>query len=1054
MTAVDSICAACGIELREGARFCDGCGSPITPQKSAEYKQVTVLFADVVHSMDLAKAVGAERLREIMADLFDRCVAIVDRYDGTVDKFTGDGIMAVFGAPVALEDHARRACLTALDIQKAMHELAEQVQRRDGIHIQLRVGLNSGEVIAGEVGSSAWSYTAVGHQVGMAQRMESAAAPDGVMLSESTARLVADVAVLGEPESVVIKGAEEPVPARPLLSIRTGRPHLGRRVSTLVGRTWELAALTAMVDQSAAGRGCVVGVVGPAGIGKSRTVDEIVAMAVTRKVRVFSTYCESHTSEVPFLVVARLVRAALGVDGMGDGQARAHLRERVPTADDVDRVLLDDALGIGDPADELPDIAPDARRRRLTALVSAAALASTTPSVYVIEDAHWIDPSSESLLADFLAVVPQTHSLVLVTYRPEYTGALSQLAGAQTISLAPLSISETKALVTELLGTDPSIAGLAAQIAERAAGNPLFVEEMVRDLTDRGVLQGVRGAHVSMGGSTDVTVPATLQAAIAARIDRLDSAAKATLNAAAVIGVRFRADLLAALADCTRLAELRHAELVDQVTFTPIAEYMFRQPLIQTVAYQSQLKAGRAALHRRLADALAERDPESADENAALIAEHVEAAGDLQAAFGWHMRAGNWLTRRDMRAARTSWQRARQVADQLPDDEPVRAAMQIAPRALLCVTAWRVRGSIADTGFDQLHELATATDDKASLAIGMAGQIMAQNVYGRYRDAAAMVPEFVNLVDSLGDPTLSSGLLLAAVIAKFGTGELAEVLQLAGRIIDDAHGDPANGDIIFGSPLRVAMMLRAAARMCGGAPHWREDVDSAVAMSGEIEPGVRTALLLYVYGIGVANGLLLPDAAMLSEAEQNLRAAEERGDEFALASAKFLRGLILAQLEGSQGAGGFGLHGQSLTTALRDRINQAALQQLNVERAKEQARTGDLDGAITLLRAVAEEQASTEAIGFRGAASTALVETLLQRGREDDVHEAATAIEQLAAVPTESGFVVFDVALLRLRALLARARGDEASYRDFAERYRAMATSFGFEGHMAMAQAS
>src|ERR1700752_1920758 len=161
MTAESSTCATCGTELREGARFCDSCGSQVTPQKSAEYKHVTVLFADVVRSMDLAKAVGAERLREIMADLFDRCAAIVNRYNGTVDKFTGDGIMAVFGAPIALEDHAIRSCLTALDIQEAMDGIAGQVQRRDGVHVQLRVGLNSGEVIAGEVGSSPWNYTAV-----------------------------------------------------------------------------------------------------------------------------------------------------------------------------------------------------------------------------------------------------------------------------------------------------------------------------------------------------------------------------------------------------------------------------------------------------------------------------------------------------------------------------------------------------------------------------------------------------------------------------------------------------------------------------------------------------------------------------------------------------------------------------------------------------------------------------------------------------------------------------------------------------------------------------
>jgi adenylate cyclase len=1052
MTA-DSTCSSCGIDLREGARFCDGCGSPITPQKSAEYKQVTVLFADVVHSMDIARTVGAERLREIMADLFDRCAAIVNRYDGTVDKFTGDGIMAVFGAPIALEDHALRSCLTALDIQKAMHELAVQVQSRDAVHIQLRVGLNSGEVIAGEVGSNPWSYTAVGHQVGMAQRMESAAPPGGVMLSESTARLVADVAVLGEPEGVQIKGAGELVSARPLLSIRTGRSHLTRRVSTLVGRRWELAALTAMLDQSASGRGYVAGVVGPAGIGKSRAVDEIVAMAVARGVRVFSTYCESHTSEVPFLVVSRLMRAAFGVDGMSDQQAREVQRERVAAADDVDRVLLDDALGIRDPADELPDIAPDARRRRLTALISAAALASTIPSVYVIEDAHWIDPTSESLLADFLTVVPQTHSLVLITYRPEYAGALHNLAGAQTFSLAPLDFSETTALVTQLLGTDRSVAGLAAHIAERAAGNALFVEEMVRDLADRGVLQGARGAYLSTGGSADVTVPATLQAAIAARIDRLDSAAKATLNAAAVIGVRFREELLAALADSSTLAELVQAELVDQVTFTPTSEYAFRQPLIQAVAYQSQLKAGRVALHRQLATALAESDPGSADENAALIAEHLDAAGDLRAAFDWHMRAGTWLTRRDIRAARMSWQRARHVADQLSGDEPGRPAMQIAPRALLCVSAWRVGGTVADTGFDELHELATSADDKASLAIGMAGQMLALSAYGRYRDAAAMVAEYVYLVDSLSDSMMSVGLLSAALTPKFGTGELAEVLQLADRIIDDARGDPQKGDIIFGSPMKVAMMLRAAARMCGGAPHWKEDVDHAVAMGDEIEPGVRSVLLLFIYGIAAANGLLLPDAAMLSESEEALRAAEERGDEFALASARLLRGLMLAQFEGSQRAEGFDLLARSLATALPDRVNQAAVQQLNVERAKEQARTGDLDGAIAVLRGVAEQQSSSEAIFFRGAASTALVETLLQRGQDADVQEAATVVEQLAAVPTEAGFVLFDVALLRLRALLARARGDEAAYRDFAERYRAMSASFGFEGHLAMAQA-
>src|SRR6476660_2188091 len=228
-------CRGCGTKPREGARFCDGCGAPVTEHDTrAEYKQVTVLFADVVHSMDIAAAVGAERLREIITELVERSAAVVRRYGGTVDKFTGDGIMAVFGAPVALEDHAVRACLAALGVQEEVKRLAVDIQERDGVELQLRVGLNSGEVIAGEIGSGPFGYTTVGEQVGMAQRMESVAPPGGVMLSASTAGLVDGAATLGEPESARIKGADEPVPAYRLLGIGERHPGVGRAESTLV----------------------------------------------------------------------------------------------------------------------------------------------------------------------------------------------------------------------------------------------------------------------------------------------------------------------------------------------------------------------------------------------------------------------------------------------------------------------------------------------------------------------------------------------------------------------------------------------------------------------------------------------------------------------------------------------------------------------------------------------------------------------------------------------------------------------------------------------------
>jgi class 3 adenylate cyclase len=445
-------------------KFCSECGTPVTSAtRSAEYKQVTVLFADVVHSMDIAAAVGAERLREIMTDLVNRCAAVVQRFGGTVNQFTGDGIMAVFGAPVALEDHAIRACLAALGIQEGAKRLAAGVHDRDGIDLRLRVGLNSGQVIAGEIGSGSFGYTAIGEQVGMAQRMESVAPPGGVMLSASTARLVDGAAALalGEAELVQIKGADEPVRAHRLLGIGDRHRGVGRAESNLVGRRSEMSAVEGLLDSAADGHGAVVGVVGPPGIGKSRLVREVAAMARQRGVEVFITFCESHASQVPFHAVARLLRAATGVEGLGVQAARDRLRDRVSDADPEDLLLFDDLLGIADPNAPLPAIDPDARRRRLTALVNAASLARETPAVYVVEDAHWIDEVSESMLADFFTVVSQTPSLVLVTYRPEYRGALTRVHGTQTIALEPLSDAQTAALVSQLLGPDPSISGQA-----------------------------------------------------------------------------------------------------------------------------------------------------------------------------------------------------------------------------------------------------------------------------------------------------------------------------------------------------------------------------------------------------------------------------------------------------------------------------------------------------------------------------------------------------------------------------------------------------------------
>src|SRR6476646_2902982 len=607
MTAASAVCESCGTEPRDGARFCDACGAPINAgREPAEYKQVTVLFADVVRSMDIAVAVGAECFSEKMTELVKRSTAVVRRYGGTVNQFTGDGIMAVFGAPVALEDHAIRSCLAALGIQDEASRLACEVDARDGIDLQLRIGLNSGQVIAGDVAAGSLVYTAVGEQVGMAQRMESVAPPGGVMLSESTVRLTQNIAVLGEPELVHIKGAEDPIPARRLVAV-AARESAGIPQSALVGRRVEVDTIERLVDQSTSGRGCVVGVVGLAGIGKTRLVREAANFAKNHGVEVFSTFCESHATEIPFGVVARMMSALAGVSGLDDETARTRIRAQIPQGDPQDLFLLDDLLGIADPAVPQPNIEADARRRRLAALINSVQLARSEAVLFVIEDAHWIDEVSED-----------TPSMVLITYRPEYHGALSRVSGGRTISLAPLTDSETWAL----LGADPTVEGVAALIGARAAGNPFFAEEMVRELAERGVLTGDRGGYVCGSALAELSVPATLQATIAARIDRLHLAAKRTVSAAAVIGSHFGPDLLTSLGIDVALDEPIMAELIDQVEFTPSAVYAFRHPLVRTVAYESQLKSDRAETHRRLAAAIEET--ESVDENAALIAEHLE----------------------------------------------------------------------------------------------------------------------------------------------------------------------------------------------------------------------------------------------------------------------------------------------------------------------------------------------------------------------------------------------------------------------------------------------
>lgn len=1056
VTAAVLRCAACESPVSTSAKFCSECGAAVAQSiHPAEYKHVTVLFADVVRSMDIAAAVGPERLREIMTDLVERCAAVIRRYEGTVDKFTGDGLMAVFGAPAALEDHAASACLAALGLQEEAERLAVDIAQRDGVELRLRVGLNSGRVITGEMGSGAFGYTAIGEQVGIAQRMEAVAAPGAVMLSASTARLVDDVAVLGDPERVLIKGADEPVVARRLISIgKVHRPDR-RDEAPLVGRRWELSAVEGLLEGAIDGHGAVVGLVGPPGIGKSRLVRETATLAGHHGVEVIRAFCEAHTKQVPFHVLVAFLRAATGVEQLDAASARARIRAGLADVDTEDVLLFEDLLGIGEPDAASATITPEARRRRLTALVNTFSLARQIPAVYVLEDVHWMDEVSESMLADFLTVVEQTRLLVMITYRPEYQGVLSRIPGEHTLALAPLRAAEARMLVDSLLGPADSVGRLREAICERAAGNPFFAEEIVRELAERGVLDGEPGLYRSESNDAELNVPATLQTTIAARIDRLDAKAKRTLSAAAVVGSKFGIDLLAALGVEPAVEDLLTAQLVEQIRFGRRPEFAFRNPLIRTVALESQLNSERAELHRRLAAAIQEHG--QADENAALIAEHLEAAGDPTAAYDWHLSAARWSMQRDIRGARASWERAAKAADALPAGDPRRTALSIVPKTMLCMSTWRVGGGLDDSGFEELRTLCERSGDNLRLAIGMYGQIALLTFQHRHREASALASEQFELLQRTDGAVTAVGYIHAAVMAKMLAGEPLAACRLAQWAVGLLEGYTGTemSDEQVGTALAMTLTWGAIATCVLGDPDWLQNFRRSIGLERELHPdGAGLVFLIGIgYGFGVHLKAIVPDDRALAETAEAVRTGREIGDDLALATACLAHGLLLTHraTAAERKLGLETLHQARELYEARSISSPAVMARIRI--AEIAAAAGDLDGAIETARSIVDTSVRSEERVLRAEATAVLVDSLLQRCGGDDIREAAAEIDRLAAVPTEPGFVVNEIQLLRMRAMLAKALGNVADHRDCVEHYRAKARSIGYEGHIAIADA-
>src|SRR5262249_36592760 len=509
--------------------------------------------------------------------------------------------------------------------------------------------LNSGEVIAGEMGSGPDSYTVSGHAVGMAQRMESAAEAGGILCSEPTARLAGPSALFGPVELVTVKGGSHPIQARRLQGVESDRVVLGRNDGPLVGRDTEMTHLLSVFD---ARQLSALSIVGDAGVGKSRIIREFTAGVHSRGATTVVTRCESHAEHVPLQALSHMLRGMFGLRGLDNLAARGRVAGRVkglPGIRHADRQLVLDLLSIGDPSALAPAIGADARRVRLVEVMARVANTGPSRTAFVVEDLHWIDAASEVVLAAFAAMLAAEHVMLVGTSRPGHHGPLHDATQA-SIVLSPLDETATATLAAALVGEHPTTSTIADRVAEASGGNPFFVEEIVLDLVGRGVLEGSRGQYRLAGRLTSIAVPSTVQSVIAARIDRLRRDEKSALNAASVIGSGFDLDELRALLPDVRtvtLDGLVATELIDQVQFLPLPRYRFRHPLVRTVCYESQLRSTRASFHKRLAVSIQERNGGAAEHNAALIAKHFEAAGEPAEAYAWYMRAATWLHQRD-----------------------------------------------------------------------------------------------------------------------------------------------------------------------------------------------------------------------------------------------------------------------------------------------------------------------------------------------------------------------------------------------------------------------
>jgi class 3 adenylate cyclase/tetratricopeptide (TPR) repeat protein len=586
-----------------------------------ERKQVTVLFADLKGSMELLADRDPEEARQLLDPALERMMAAVHRYEGTVNQVMGDGIMALFGAPIAHEDHAVRACYAALAMQEFVQRYAEEVRRTQGLVVQIRVGLNAGEVVVRAIGNDLYmDYSAIGQTTHLAARMEQLATPGSILLTATTLRLVEGLVRVNALGPVPVKGLAEPVEVFELVGVTAIRRRLqaaaARGLSRFVGRDHELESLQQALHLAEAGHGQIVAAVGEAGVGKSRLVYEFVHSYRTQGWLVLESASVSYGKSTPYFPVLDLLRRYCHLEDGDDSRTiRAKVTGQLVTLDIALQEAIPALLGL---LDALPDdspffkLEPPQRRQRTLDALKRVLLRESQgqPLVLVFEDLHWIDTETQALLDSLIESLPTAQILLLVNYRPEYQHGWGSKTYYTQLRLDPLPPASANELLLALLGDAPSLAPLTQLLITRTQGNPFFLEESVRTLAETQVLVGERGAYRLAKALPSIQVPATVQAVLAARIDRLPPEEKQLLQTAAVIGTEVLLPLLQVIAELPEdalyrsLAYLQTAEFLYEMHLFPNQVYTFKHALTHEVAYGSLLQERRRTLHARIVEAL------------------------------------------------------------------------------------------------------------------------------------------------------------------------------------------------------------------------------------------------------------------------------------------------------------------------------------------------------------------------------------------------------------------------------------------------------------------